>query len=517
MTRIPYLLRALLPGLGLALLLGACGTTVDWDYPRQPSTAFPQPETTAIGALFQEAADRHPDQSGFSLVTEGARAFTARLAMADLAEKTLDAQYYIWDGDTTGRIMADRLIRAADRGVRVRLLLDDHYQSEEADFRISALDTHPNIEVRFFNPLENRRWRNWSFLSDFGRVNHRMHNKLFVMDNAVGIAGGRNIADTYFGVRPDQNFRDLDLAMTGPVVRDLSASFDLFWNSEWAIPVGAVVAEQASEKAYQFLRQQLADRITAGGYPYPVEEEIADLRGRLVDIRDGLVWAPAHVLVENPTRVGGEDAGMVITEAILQRIATTKHEMLVESPYVILLDRGIEIVRELGDRGIKVRILTNSAATNDVLAAHAGYANIREDLLTAGAELYELRPDSDMKRKWSLAAGKSRAALHSKVLVFDRETAFLGSFNFDPRSRFINTEIGIMIDSPEIAAQLAAFMDEGILPGSAFRVALDDDGDLVWTAETDGKAIAFDTDPETTFWQRRLIDVVGLLPIDEQL
>jgi putative cardiolipin synthase len=517
MTLIPHSLRALLPGLGLVMLLGGCGTTVDWDYPRQPSTALAQPETTMIGALFQEAADRHPDHSGFSLISEGDRAFTARLAMADLAEKTLDAQYYIWDGDTTGRIMADRLIRAADRGVRVRLLLDDHYQSEDGDFRISALDTHPNIEVRFFNPVANRRWRNWSFLGDFGRVNHRMHNKLFVMDNAVGIAGGRNIADTYFGVRQDQNFRDLDLAMTGPVVRDLSASFDLFWNSEWAIPVGAVVAEQATNEAYQFLRQQLTDRITEGGYPYPVEEQIADLRTRLVMIKDSLIWAPARVLVEDPARVGGDDGSTVITEAILQRIATTKREMLIESPYVILLDRGIEMVRALDARGIKVRILTNSAATNDVLAAHAGYANIREDLLEAGVDLYELRPDSDMKRKWSLAAGKSRAALHSKALVFDRETAFLGSFNFDPRSRFINTEIGIMIDSPEIAAQLAAFMDEGVLPGSAFHVTLDDDGDLVWTAVTGGKPVMFDTDPETTFWHRRLIDVIGLLPIDEQL
>lgn len=501
----------------VASLLAGCSTTVDWDYPRQPSMAFPQPEVTTIGALFQEAADRHPGQSGFSLISEGGRALTARLAMADLAEKTLDAQYYIWDGDTTGRIMADRLIRAADRGVRVRLLLDDHYQNEDADFRISALDRHPNVEVRFFNPIDNRRWRNWSFLGDFGRVNHRMHNKLFIMDNAVGIAGGRNVADTYFGVRPDQNFRDLDVAMTGPVVRDLSASFDLFWNSEWAVPVGAVVKEQVTAEAYQVLRQQLTDRISKDGYPYPIYEEIADFRARLVDIRDGLIWAPGRVLVEDPARVGADNDSMVITQEILRRIATTRHELLIESPYVILLDHGIDVVRHLDARGVKVRILTNSAATNDVLAAHAGYADVRADLLQAGVDLYELRPDSNMKRKWSIAAGKSRAALHSKALVFDRETAFLGSFNLDPRSRSINTEIGIIIDSPEIAAQLAAFMDEGVTSGSAFHVTLGDDGDLIWRAETDGKPVEFDVDPQTGFWQRRLIDLIGLLPIDEQL
>ena len=248
------LLKNLSSTLGLVFILSGCGTTVDWDYPRTSSTAFDQPQTTAIGALFQEAADQHPGQSGFSLVRQGGQAFTARVALADLAERTLDAQYYIWDVDTTGRIMAERLMRAAERGVRVRLLLDDHYQTEEIDLGVGALDAHPNVEVRFFNPVANRRWRTWSFLNEFSRANHRMHNKLFIMDNAVAIVGGRNIGDTYFGVRPDQNFRDLDLAMTGPIVRDLSASFDLFWNSEWAIPAGAVVEERATERDFQALK-----------------------------------------------------------------------------------------------------------------------------------------------------------------------------------------------------------------------------------------------------------------------
>src|SRR6185369_13983338 len=306
------LFKSLIPTLGPVLLLSGCGTTVNWDYPRTRSTAFAQPQTTTVGALFQEAADRHPGQSGFALVQQGSRAFTARLAMADLAEKTLDAQYYIWDVDTTGRIMANRLIRAADRGVRVRLLLDDHYQTEEIDRGVAALDAHPNIEVRFFNPVHNRRWRTWSFLTDFGRVNHRMHNKLFIMDNAVGIAGGRNIADTYFGVRADQNFRDLDMVMTGPIVRELSASFDRFWNSEWAIPVGAVVEKRATERDFLALKKRLTEKIAAAGYPYPVDERIADLRARLVEIKDAFIWAPGRVLVEDPARVSTDDGGQII-------------------------------------------------------------------------------------------------------------------------------------------------------------------------------------------------------------
>ena len=182
--------------------------------------------TTTVGALFQEAADKHPGLSGFSLIRDGSTALMARLAMADLAEKTLDGQYYIWDSDTTGLILAERLLRAADRGVRVRLLIDDHYMSEARDANIAALDAHPNIEIRFFNPVRNRRWRMMSFLAEFGRANHRMHNKLFVMDNAVAIVGGRNIADTYFGVKADYNFRDLDVMNAGPIVNELSTSFD---------------------------------------------------------------------------------------------------------------------------------------------------------------------------------------------------------------------------------------------------------------------------------------------------
>nr|WP_298689834.1 phospholipase D family protein [uncultured Dongia sp.] len=509
--------KSLMLVLSLVAILCGCGATVDWDYPRAPSLAFAEPQTTTVGALFQVAADKHAGKSGFGLIEEGSRAFTSRLAMADLAEQTLDAQYFIWDVDTTGRIMAERLIRAADRGVRVRLLLDDHYQTEEIDNGIAALDAHPHIEVRFFNPIQNRRWRTLSFLSEFGRVNHRMHNKLFVMDNAVAIAGGRNIADTYFGVRPDHNFRDLDMVMAGPVVRDLSASFDLFWNSEWAIPVAAVVDKRASQDDFLALKARLADKIATAGYPYPVDERIADLRGRLSEIKDAFIWAPGRVLVENPARVNADDGGQIMREALLRRIAEAKHEVLIESPYFILLDPGIEEIRKLTARGVKVRVLTNSAATNDQMAAHAGYANTREELLDAGVQLYELRPDSNMKREWSIAAGKSRAALHAKAMVFDRETTFIGSFNLDPRSRAINTEIGIMIDSPILAGRLAAFMDDGVLPGSAYHLTLDQNDELQWTAVTDRPEATFDTDPETGTWQRFVIDVLGLLPIEEQL
>jgi cardiolipin synthase C len=512
-----HIYKSILPALAMTLLLGACSAAVNWDYPRTPSNAFAHPETSSVGALFQEAADKHPGLSGFSLVEHGENAFLARLAMVDLAEKTLDAQYYIWDSDTTGRILASRLMRAADRGVRVRILIDDNYQTGDKDFLLAGLEGYPNIEIRFFNPITNRFWRTLSFLADFGRVNHRMHNKLLVIDNAVGIVGGRNIADVYFGVRADYNYRDLDVLTAGPIVREISASFDMFWNSDWAIPVGATVKELPTERDWKAMLKRFEENVSAAGYPYPIYQNLDELRARLVQIRDNFIWAPGNVLVEYPSRVTTAAEIGVIHNALSQRLSEVELEVLIESPYFVLPDRVIDRVRQLTARGIKVRALTNSAASNDVIVAHAGYANTREKLLEAGAELYELRPDTDMERRWSALSDKSRAALHNKFIVFDRKSVFIGSFNLDPRSSTLNTEIGVMINSPEMASQAAKIMDEGVAPGSAYQVTLDNDDRLVWTAENNGEKVQYDTDPGTNIWDRLLFDFIGTLPIDHLL
>jgi putative cardiolipin synthase len=508
--------KRILSCVAAAFLLGGCAA-VNWDYPRVPSKAFAHPETTRVGALFGEETDKHPGLSGFSLVEHGENGFLARVAMIDLAEKTLDAQYYIWSADTTGRILASRLIRAADRGVRVRILIDDHYQTGDKDFLLAGLDGHPNIAVRLFNPITSRFWRTLSFLADFGRVNHRMHNKLLVMDNAVGIVGGRNIGDVYFGVQKDHNYRDMDVLMTGPIVRELSASFDLFWNSDWAIPPGSMVKEPPTEKDWEAMLKELEENISAAGYPYPIYENVDDLRARLVQVRDNFTWAPGHVLVEPPDRAEtGPEIG-VIHNALSQRVNEVEREILIESPYFVLPDRIIERVGQLTARGIKVRAMTNAAATSDVIAAQAGYANTRKKLLKAGMELYELRPDTNIERRWSVLSLKSRAAMHNKFIVFDRKSVFIGSFNLDPRSSTLNTEIGVMIDSPEIASQAAKVMDDGVLPGSAYHVTLNNDGRLVWTAETNGEKVQYDTEPGTNVWERLLFDFVGMLPIEDQL
>jgi cardiolipin synthase C len=511
-----YSYKSLLPIFAIACLVSACAPAINWDYPRSPSNTFAHPETTTVGALFQEAADKHPGVSGFSIIRQGGQAFMARLAMADLAEKTLDGQYYIWDGDTTGLILADHLLRAADRGVRVRLLIDDHYMSESRDNNIAALDAHPNIEIRFFNPVRNRRWRMMSLLAEFGRVNHRMHNKLFVMDNAVGIVGGRNIADVYFGVSTDHNYRDLDVMNAGPIVNEISASFDLFWNSEWALPVAAVVEEQATEQDLRDLRKRLQEKLAATGYPYPIDEQLAGLRARLLQIRDNFIWAPGKVFVEQPSRVD-KNADNVIALALRERASQVERELLIESPYFVLGDATIERVRQLTARGVKVRVLTNSAASHDVLPALAGYVYTRKKLLKAGIELYELRPDTNMHRDWSVLASKSQAALHAKSLVFDRKSVFIGSFNLDPRSTALNTEIGVMVDSPEVAGQVGELMDEGVAPGAAFHVTLDANDNLVWSTENNEGKVEYYTDPETNLFYRFMVGLIGLLPIEDQL
>jgi putative cardiolipin synthase len=511
-----HIFTSIVPLLATSLLLGACAK-VNWDYQRIPSNAFEQSEITTVGALFQKAAAQHPGLSGFSLVQHGEDAFLARFAMCDLAEKTLDAQYYIWDSDTTGRILASRLLRAADRGVRVRLLIDDIYQTEDKDFLVAALAAHPYIEIRLFNPITNRFWRTLSFLGDFGRVNHRMHNKLLVVDNAVGIVGGRNIGDIYFGVRADRNYRDLDVLTAGPIVHEISASFDMFWNSDWAIPVGATVKELPTEKDLRAAMKRLDERIAATGYPYPIYQNVDDLRARLVQIRDNFIWASGSVLVENPSRVNTEAPDGVISRALSQRVNEVERELLIESPYFVLRDRTIKRTSQLIARGVKVRVLTNSAASNDVIAAHAGYANTREKLLTAGVELYELRPDTNMERHWSVLSGESKAALHAKSIVFDRKSVFIGSFNLDPRSSTLNTEIGLMINSLEIARSVAEIMDEGVSPGSAFHVTLDNNKRLVWATDNNGEKVQYDKDPETNVWHRLVFDFIGILPIEDQL
>lgn len=504
-------------GLCLALtglLLGGCAS-VPKDHPRTVSSAYPDYASTAIGRYVEQAAARHPGESGFAIIRHGRQAFTTRAALTDLAEKTLDLQYYIWEQDATGRLLSERALQAADRGVRVRVLLDD-MNFKGRDAVLAALDAHPNIEIRVFNPFALRGARGLEFLTNFARVNHRMHNKLLVMDNTLAIVGGRNIGNHYFQVDTQANFRDLDVAAGGPVVREISSVFDHFWNGDWAVPISVLVERAYTEKDLQAARTTIREGIAADHYPYPVDQDVAELKSVLKAEIDKFVWAPGRIVWDDPGEIAATGGTSRLLEGLHRRLGRLDSELLIESPYFVPRDRGISRMKELHDQGVRIRVLTNSLASNDVMAAHAGYADRRRQVLESGTELYELRADAGVIKK-RLAFFGAKAALHAKVLVFDRKDVFIGSYNLDPRSADINTEAGLYIESPELAKQVVAWMDEGVLPENSYRVLLDKDGNLTWVTNDNGREVVYHQDPLSTAWQRFQAGFIGILPVEDQL
>ena len=319
----------------LAQILTRRATRSRSDYPRTVSTAFEDPASTRLGQFFGPAANAHPGLSGFSLLSHGREAFIVRLALADLAERSLDMQYYVWDGDTTGRIIVDRVMKAADRGVRVRLLVDDPYYKASDPVK-AALDAHPNVEIRLFNPLTNRNWSALDFIVDFGRVNRRMHNKLMVADNAAAIVGGRNIGDIYYGVNTTANYRDLDVLAVGPVVRDLSGVFDRYWNSPSTVPIAAIVDRAYGRADLDAILVRLHEAIAAADYPYPIDQDLEELAAQGAELRDNLVWAHGRVIADDPETIASGKESDDVVAFIRGRVAQLKEELLVESPYFVL-------------------------------------------------------------------------------------------------------------------------------------------------------------------------------------
>ena len=477
--------------------------------------AFTEHESTAVGARIADLAAGRPGKSGFAIIRYGQPALAARVALADLAEKSLDVQYYIWEADPTGRILAERLVRAAERGVRVRVLVDDINLSGR-DARIAALDAHPNISIRIFNPFSSRRFRILDFATDLARINHRMHNKTMIMDNAMSLVGGRNVGTHYFEAHSESNFRDLDIVGVGPIVRETSSVFDRFWNGPWSVPVADIVHKAATEADYRAAVSEMRRLMKTDDYRLTVDTDAEALLERLEEILADLVWAPGEVVWDDPESIYGGIRSGRMNDALYERMRKLETELLIESAYFVPGDVGIEAARSLQERGVDVRILTNSLAANDVLAAHAGYSKYRKPLLKAGVELYELRPYPGPVEK-RIVSARSKAGLHTKAIVFDRKAVFIGSFNLDPRSAAINTEAGIYVESPELARQVIEYMNEGVAPENAFRVVLDDNGDLRWIIERDGVRLDYEADPHSKWYQRWLAALIRLLPVEQQL
>lgn len=468
---------------------------------------------TTLTALFAADAAAHPGESGVYLLSEGESAFRVRNGLARLAERTLDVQYYIWEGDLAGRTLAQRLLEAARRGVQVRLLIDDIHTAGR-DISWLRLDAHPNIEVRVFNPFKGRVFRGLDWLLSVNRVNHRMHNKAMIADGAAAVVGGRNIGDDYFGLSGNANFRDLDLLAVGPVAGELGIAFDDYWSSDWARPLlrvtGSAPDPQEAEDAYQYLTSWLADV----RFPYQIDHSADEMHDLMRQLRGAMIWAPARVYVDAPGKAGGDGSHDLI-DNLRRDIGKPSREILIEAAYLVPGTPFIEQLREAVQAGVDVRILTNSLATNDVVAAHAGYSDKRERLMNVGVNLFELRPDASAeRRRWSSLAWNSRAALHTKTMVIDRERVFIGSLNFDPRSANINTELGIGIWSPAFAGQVAAFIDEGMQPANSYRLAVDK-GEVVW--HQPGRAAPYRSEPQSGWVKRAFATFLSWLPIDSQL
>jgi putative cardiolipin synthase len=513
-------------GLLIAIAQG-CAPTLRADTLRVASSALAATEATPLGQRLAAASQAHPDRSGFHLMNEGREAFLARIALADLAERSLDAQYFIWTNDAIGSILLERLVRAADRGVRVRLLVDDIYLTG-AGAAIAALDAHPSIEIRLYNPVGARNplrlGRRIDFLLEFGRLNHRMHNKLFIADNEVAIAGGRNIADGYFGVDRELNYRDMDVVAAGPVVRQLSAGFDTYWNSRWAVPISIVRGVPTARdlnRTYQRLQDEVARHLET--FPFPVDARSPTPAERVDRLLGGMVWGQAEAVWADP-EAGPADSRPGQTSEVGRRLATvmdaTTSELVTESPYLVP-GSDLTHLRGLRGRGVQVRMLTNSLASTDEPPAYAVYAKDHRRMLEQGVGVYEVRPDADSRRAYTTFT-TARLGLHAKVAVFDRAVVYIGSFNLDPRSAFLNTEVALLVRSPELAAQMLALLEPDFRPENAWRLALEPDGDgrkprVVWITQQSTHEVRYDRAPGTGFWRRLGAGFYSVLPIRGQL
>jgi len=447
---------------------------VDQGIPSSTDTSAP-PEPCVLEQLAKACLGNRVE-SGCALIQEGRAALVARLALARHASRTLDVQYYLWHDDETGRLLARALLDAADRGVRVRMLIDDiHLSGRETGW--AALDRHRNISIRIFNPFRVRAWPSLTRLIEViregGRLNHRMHNKVFIADQSMAIVGGRNIGDEYFAVSETANFRDMDLLALGPVVASIGQSFESFWASKYAVAVRRIAPVRPTKSVvkrwYRTLRRFRLARASLSVYAQlDADLLIAELRQLLHRTHFG----QATAIYDMPDKAAG-DPSAGLTPVILALAHRSERELLVESAYFIPDEVSLTALEQLRRKGVEVTLLTNSLASNDVVAAHAGYAVHRRHLLETGIRLFEVR--SRVARLASTLSGAeagSQASLHSKAAVIDRQIVFIGTLNFDPRSLYINTEIALVVESPGLANEVARVIEEALDGATSFRVTL---------------------------------------------
>ena len=477
---------------------------------------------TQLGRQFRGVRDDNPGKTGVFLLQRGRDAFAARALLARKAEKSLDIQYYMYRQDTVGGLLTYEVLGAADRGVRVRMLIDDIYGNKDEDTWV-GLDAHENIEVRMWNPWKRGRGRLLQSIVRAARINYRMHSKSFTADNQATILGGRNIGDEYFDADPNVAFTDIDVLSIGPPVHEVSSAFDSYWSAEHAYPVNILVREgtnrdvanlRSAKKAF-FDKQSTSDYIMALGD--------SDLALGLKDGSLAFSWSEAMVIHDSPQKEDLKKAGTdeLLISQLAPYITGAKKTVDIVSPYFVPGDKATEALCKLSQDGVKVRILTNSLASNDVSAVHAGYAKYRRTLLSCGVRLFEL--DESLKdrqgKMFTWLPGLAKSSLHAKTMAFDGEIMFVGSFNFDQRSLHINNEIGLVFHDPALAGAAAKHFEDNVNK-VAFEVSFSREGgrtNMQWTGGQGGPDVVMEKEPYATTMQKLIVGIVKWLPIESQL
>ena len=482
---------------------------------RKTSVALTDTDDTRLGRAIGPRASAYPALSGIHALRDPRDAFAARVLLARAAERSLDVQYYIWRDDLTGTLLFDALLSAANRGVRVRLLLDDNNTSG-LDATLAALDSHANIEVRLFNPFVNRRLRLLGYATDFGRLNRRMHNKSFTADNQVSIVGGRNVGDEYFGATHGVLFADLDVLAVGPVVRDVSRAFDEYWASASSYPVDRILSGVTPARALEIASKARHIESSPDALEYVRAVRESSLVRALTEGTLDLDWAATRMVCDDPAK----GLGLAAPESLVYRrlkevLGEPRSRLDLVSPYFVPTSAGVGWFTDLARRGVEVTILTNSLEATDVSAVHAGYAKRRRPLLTEGIRLYELKREaSDGGASRSRGAGgSSGASLHAKTFSIDRARAFVGSFNFDPRSASLNTEMGFVIESQALAGEIDETFQTSI-PDSSYALRLSEGGEMSWVERRGAESVRHDREPGTGVVRRAWVSLLSSLPIE---
>ena len=510
----------------IAITVTGCSTLPKHKIESIPETTL-QVDTaqTTLAQIIQPLQEQHPDLTGYLVLFEPLEALATRLSLIDKAEKRLDLQYYIWDNDKVGSLALHALIRAADRGVKIRLLIDDN-NAKSTEGIFLALAQHPNIEVKLFNPYRFRKYRALDMILDLKRINRRMHNKSFIADHQVALIGGRNMTNQYYNVSDNYQFSDVDVMLVGTAVKDISHSFDEYWSHEYAYKVQEVVKQSAHHLSYESLKRQLDEhyeRVTVQNYLDLTSnsQAIDSLMSR--DIQ--LDWVKAEVVKDSPDKIKSKAKKKEhLNFQLIQHLEQPEKNVDLISAYFVPEKKGAKMLTDLAKDGVKVRVLTNSFKANDVAVVHAFYGKYRQNLLEHGVQLYEFLPalnkndldknTEDLAKKAKVSIkGLSRSSLHAKLMALDEKQVFIGSFNFDPRSAYLNTEIGVLLNSPPLARAVHTTMDEN-LSKYAYKLVLDANKKITWQRQTPQGPVIYTKEPRMKWWQRAGIKMLSWLPIE---